>query len=159
MADILEKSVQVMSSGESHYLVRIKILHLIQPRSIMCGLIGSLKMKGGEKMGLHIPQNSCEIQTVKGVKYLVARLDDDKSVQYCLDELKAGKPTLVRYSSRGSLTTRLKREGYSHGKQRLLLDSGYFSLLVRRGCSSPDRRKDCLRITLTFDTKECKCHP
>lgn len=61
---------------------------------------------------LKIPIKDAEIQEVDGVKYLVARLDEQgKNSSDYLEELRKGNPVVVPWSKRGYLTGLLKKEG------------------------------------------------
>ena len=58
---------------------------------------------------LRIPAGGrAEIQTINGVSYLVARLDESTTCSEYLSELKAGRPVVVPFSRRGRLTGLLK---------------------------------------------------
>jgi hypothetical protein len=59
---------------------------------------------------LKIPTNGAEIQEVDGVKYLVAKLDEQKNCSDFLSELRKGMPVVVPFSKRGRLTSILKKE-------------------------------------------------
>lgn len=60
---------------------------------------------------LRIPVNGVEIQEVDGVKYLVARLDEQgKDCSDYLEELRKGNPVVVPWSKRGYLTGLLKKK-------------------------------------------------
>lgn len=59
---------------------------------------------------LKIPKNGAEIQTVKGIQYLVARLDAQKTCADYLNALRRGETVVVPLSKRTHLTGLLKRE-------------------------------------------------
>ena len=59
---------------------------------------------------LTIPVDGAEIQMVNHVKYLVARLDEQKTCSDYLLELRKGNPVVVPFSKRGHLTGLLKKE-------------------------------------------------
>jgi hypothetical protein len=58
---------------------------------------------------LTIPVNGVEIQTVDGVKYLVAKLEDTMTCAEYAQQLQAGKPVVVPATKRGHLTSMLKK--------------------------------------------------
>ncbi len=63
-----------------------------------------------EAIVLSIPAKGAEIQEIKGVKYLVARLDEQKTCMEYAAELRKGKPVVIPASKRGHLTGILKKE-------------------------------------------------
>jgi hypothetical protein len=59
---------------------------------------------------LTIPLTGAEIQQVGEVKYLVARLDDNKTCAEYASDLRKGVPVVVPASKRGHLSGLLKKE-------------------------------------------------
>lgn len=69
---------------------------------------------------LNLPKEGAEIQTVNGVNYLIARLDEQKTCSCFLSELRKGNPVVVPQSKRGHLTGLLKKEKV-HTRQQTLV--------------------------------------
>lgn len=75
---------------------------------------------------LKIPVNGTEIQVVGKVKYLVARLDEQKSCSEFLLELQSGNPVVVPFSKRAYLTGLLK-EASIFTRQKTLVAGQWIS--------------------------------
>lgn len=59
---------------------------------------------------LKIPLGGAEIQEVGGVKFLVSKLEEQKTCSEFISELRKGKPVVVPWSKRSHMVGSLKKE-------------------------------------------------
>lgn len=60
---------------------------------------------------LTLPTHGANVQEIDGIKYLVARLEETRTCEWYISELKQGKPVVVPHSKRGHLIGLLKAQG------------------------------------------------